>query len=51
MSSKKSNIASQALLDMDTIVSAIKEESKKSLNMMLELLLKILNMLHTLKNV
>ena len=36
MSSKKSNIASQALLDMDTIVSAIKEESKKSLNMMLD---------------
>jgi hypothetical protein len=35
MSSKNKNTVSQALLDMDTIMSAIKEESKKSLNVML----------------
>lgn len=35
MSTKKNSIASQALLDMDAITSAIKEESKKSLNALL----------------
>ena len=31
MSTKNKNIASQALLEMDAITSAIKEESKKSM--------------------
>lgn len=35
MSTKNKNIASQALLEMDAITSAIKEESKKSLNALL----------------
>ena len=35
MSVKNKNIASQALLEMDAITSAIKEESKKSINLLL----------------
>jgi len=36
MSSKNKNTTSQALLEMNTIISAIKEESKKSLSTMLD---------------
>lgn len=36
MSTKKNSVVSQALVEMDEIVSAIKEESKKSLNAMLK---------------
>ena len=32
MSTKNKNLASQALLEMDAITSAIKEESKNTLN-------------------
>lgn len=35
MSTKNKNIASQALMDMDAITSAIKEESRKTLNTLL----------------